>query len=77
VSFQDFESILNSLSGTGAAAAVEDEVKTNRFTVGDEAADLRMLWIPDMTSGITALGSGLNDRFEATCAMPDTPTRGK
>jgi hypothetical protein len=33
----------NFLFGTGEAAAVDDEVKTNLFTVGADAADLRIL----------------------------------
>jgi hypothetical protein len=61
------------LFGMGEAAAVEEEVKTKRFTVGEEAADLRMLLIPAITSGMTALGSTLKDRLEATWAIADTP----
>jgi hypothetical protein len=43
------------------------------LTVGKEAADERILLIPDSTSGITAFGSDLNVIFDAVWAMPETP----
>lgn len=65
--------IVNRLYGFGDAAAVNDEVCTNRFTVETLAAESSILLTLPVTSGITTLGSAENVILDATCAMPATP----
>lgn len=58
--------MLNSLSGMGLVAAVEDEVKTNRLTEGSLSAASRVCVTPAITLGMTSLGFLEKEMLEAT-----------
>jgi hypothetical protein len=46
--------------------AVEEDVNTNRFTLGSFAADLSIPLTPARTSGMTLFGSESKERLDAT-----------
>jgi hypothetical protein len=53
-------------------AALDEEVKTKRLTLGTAYAAFKALTAPAMTPGMTLLGLGSNDMIEAVCAIMDT-----
>ena len=71
-----FTSIVNSFSGTGNSAAMEDEVYTTRLTLGSLKEAFKALRPPLMAVGIAILGS-LPPRGDATWMKPLVPVRGR
>lgn len=58
--------MVNFLLGFGDVVAEEDDVYTNRFTVGSLAAESRIPLSPERTSGMTLFGFDSKDTTEAT-----------
>ena len=65
--------MVNFTFGFGEVAADEEDVYTNRFTLGSLAADPRIDRTCARTGGITLLGFASNETTEATWMIPVTP----